>query len=140
MCIYIYIYIYTHTPIYIYIYIYIYVCIYICIYRVNPPGVGEGSNIAQYYCNSIVTVWAMRAGGGITGLLICARKPRSKTRSSKRQLAMFFFFGISLMSYHSHHNSKQSAEPRNSASAEALTVARRPKEASREKTRPPPVS
>jgi len=35
---------------------------------------------------------------------------------------------------------KLSAEPRNSASAEALAVARRPKEASREKTRPPPVS
>jgi len=35
---------------------------------------------------------------------------------------------------------QQSAEPRNSASAEALTVARRPKEASRGKTRPPPVS
>jgi len=35
---------------------------------------------------------------------------------------------------------QQSAEPRNSASAEALAVARRPKEASREKTRPPPVS
>ena len=33
-----------------------------------------------------------------------------------------------------------SAEPRNSASAEALAVATRPKEASREKTRPPPVS
>jgi len=33
-----------------------------------------------------------------------------------------------------------SAEPRNSASAEALPVARRPREASREKTRPPPVS
>jgi len=33
-----------------------------------------------------------------------------------------------------------SAEPKNSASAEMLTVARRPKEASREKTRPPPVS
>jgi len=33
----------------------------------------------------------------------------------------------------------QSAEPRNSAGAEALAVARRPKEASREKTRPPPV-
>jgi len=33
-----------------------------------------------------------------------------------------------------------SAEPKHSASAEALTVARRPKEASREKTRPPPVS
>jgi len=32
-----------------------------------------------------------------------------------------------------------SVEPRNSASAEALAVARRPKEASREKTRPPPV-
>jgi len=35
---------------------------------------------------------------------------------------------------------QQSAEPRNSAGAEALAVARRPKEASREKTRPPPVS
>jgi len=35
---------------------------------------------------------------------------------------------------------QQSAEPRNSASAETLAVARRPKEASREKTRPPPVS
>jgi len=32
-----------------------------------------------------------------------------------------------------------SAEPRNSAGVEALAVARRPKEASREKTRPPPV-
>jgi len=35
---------------------------------------------------------------------------------------------------------QQSAEPRNSAGAEALAVARRPKEASREKTQPPPVS
>jgi len=35
---------------------------------------------------------------------------------------------------------QQSAESRNSAGAEALAVARRPKEASREKTRPPPVS
>ena len=35
---------------------------------------------------------------------------------------------------------KLSAEPRHNASAEALAVARRPKEASREKTRPPPVS
>jgi len=35
---------------------------------------------------------------------------------------------------------QQSAEPRNSASAEVLAVARRPKEAAREKTRPPPVS
>jgi len=35
---------------------------------------------------------------------------------------------------------KLSAEPRNSASAEALAVARRAKEASRKKTRPPPVS
>jgi len=35
---------------------------------------------------------------------------------------------------------QQSAEPRNRASAEALAVARRSKEASREKTRPPPVS
>jgi len=35
---------------------------------------------------------------------------------------------------------QQSAEPRNSAGAEALAVARRPKAASREKTRPPPVS
>ena len=35
---------------------------------------------------------------------------------------------------------QQSAEPRNSAGAEALIVARRPNEASREKTRPPPVS
>jgi len=35
---------------------------------------------------------------------------------------------------------QQSAELRNSASAEELAVARRPKEASREKTRPPPVS
>jgi len=33
-----------------------------------------------------------------------------------------------------------SADPKNTASAEALTVARRPREASREKTRPPPVS
>jgi len=44
------------------------------------------------------------------------------------------------MSYNSHHNSIASAEPRNRAGAEALAVARRPKEASREKTRPPPVS
>jgi len=35
---------------------------------------------------------------------------------------------------------EQSAEPKNSARAKALTVARRPKEASSEKTRPPPVS
>jgi len=35
---------------------------------------------------------------------------------------------------------QQSAEPRNIAGVEALAVARRPKEASREKTRPPPVS
>jgi len=34
---------------------------------------------------------------------------------------------------------QQSAEQRNSAGAEALAVAIRPKEASREKTRPPPV-
>jgi len=34
---------------------------------------------------------------------------------------------------------QQSAEPRNSAGAEALAVARGPKEASGEKTRPPPV-
>jgi len=35
---------------------------------------------------------------------------------------------------------QQSAEPRNRAGTEALAVARRLKEASREKTRPPPVS
>jgi len=35
---------------------------------------------------------------------------------------------------------QQSAESRNRAGAEALAVARRPEEASRERTRPPPVS
>jgi len=40
------------------------------------------------------------------------------------------------LSYHTHLTPKElSAEPKNSASAEALTVAKRPKEESREKTR-----
>jgi len=50
----------------------------------------------------------------------------------------FHFFCISLISYNSHHNSR--AQSRDRAGAEASAVARRPKEASREKTRPPPVS
>ena len=41
---------------------------------------------------------------------------------------------IALISYNSHHK-RLSAEPGNNASAKALAVARRPKEASREKTR-----
>jgi len=48
-------------------------------------------------------------------------------------MAFFLFF-----SYPTTHTT--TAEPRNSAGAEALAVARRPKVASREKTRPPPVS
>ena len=50
----------------------------------------------------------------------------------------FLCFAISLLSYNTPQ--QQSAESRNSANAEALAVTRRPKEASREKTRQPPVS
>jgi len=46
------------------------------------------------------------------------------------------FFGVYIISHIIQLTpQQQSAEPRNSASAEALAVARRPKEASREKTR-----
>jgi len=49
-------------------------------------GIGGGSNIVQKYCNSIATVWAMQVGGGaITGRLIRAQRPRSKTISCKSQ-------------------------------------------------------
>jgi len=51
-----------------------------------------------------------------------------------RNGAVFFwcFFGLSLMSYNSHHKRRE-RRARNIAGAEALAVARSPEEASRER-------
>jgi len=59
--------------------------------------------------------------------------------NTSRRVRFFVFFCKSFITYNTPQ--QQSAEPRNIAGAEALAVARRPKEASREKkTRPPPLS
>ena len=52
-------------------------------------------------------------------------------------VGIFFLVGLSHSMQLTPH--QQSAEPRNSAGAEALAVARRPKETSRQKIRLPPV-
>jgi len=56
------------------------------------------------------------------------------------QRLLFFFFFWNIFLIFKLTPQQQSAESRNSAGAEALAVARRPKEETREKTRPPPVS
>ena len=68
----------------------------------------------------------------------CPSPPKTWTPSHRSSRTFFFVF---LCLYLSHiiqlTSQQQGAEPRNGAGAEALVVARRPKEASREKTRPP---
>jgi len=61
----------------------------------------------------------------------------SNSQPPSPSVSFLFFWYISFIQLTPH---KLRAKPRNSASAEALAVARRPKEASSEKTRPPPVS
>jgi len=67
-----------------------------------------------------------------------ARRPEVASREKTRPPSVSIFFYISHIIQLTPQ--KLSAEPRKSASAEALAVARRPNEAAREKTRPPPVS
>jgi len=64
-------------------------------------------------------------------LIECLRSP---------QLCLFCLFFLYISHIIQLTPQELSAEPKNSASAEALAVARRPEDASREKTRPPPVS
>ena len=148
----IYICIYMYMYIYIYIYVYIYIYIYIYIYMYNPYTPFTNS---FYFCAGD-RAWPGRGRAKATSC--CAfghfvRRHRRRHRHADRHSAkrrpcrsadaagrgakpFFLFFHLS---YHTLTPQQQSAESRNSAGAEALAVARRPKEASREKTRPPPV-
>jgi len=70
---------------------------------------------------------------GGTRVVACARG----AGISPHLVGIFFFF---YLSRHTTHTTTTERRAEKSAGAEALAVARRPEEASREKTRPPPVS